>query len=198
MTLSIGILSGSYRPESQAKRLGLYLEKAFCTKGTHVVIVDAKEHGVPLLDKTYATDPKGAPQNIQKLHTLFESLDAFVLVSAEYNHLPVPGLLNMLNFFYPEYHHKPSGLVTYSTGNIGGARVEPFLRTIADTLGMPSIAPLLSCPRVHELLDPQGNMQNASPNHKASQAFLKQTDIFVSTLMQYAKFFYNMRQENSL
>ncbi|MGB1229722.1 MAG: NADPH-dependent FMN reductase [Holosporaceae bacterium] len=198
MTLSIGILSGSYRPESQAKRLGLYLQNAFCAKNAHVAIVDAKEHDVPLLDKTYAADPKGAAKNIQQLHELFKSLDAFVLVSAEYNHLPVPGLLNMLNFFYTEYHHKPSGLVTYSTGNIGGARVEPFLRTIADTLGMPSIAPLLSCARVHELLDPAGNIQNASPNHKAGQAFLKQTDIFVSTLMQYAKFFYNMRQENSL
>ena len=197
MTLSINILSGSYRENSNSRRFALFLKNILLSQGVSVTWVDAKTYDLPFLKETYADALKNKSSNLEtleKLHTLFNSCDAFILLSAEYNHLPVPGLLNMLNFFYTEYHNKPSGLATYSVGSYGGARIEPALRTIADTLGMPSIAPILSCAHVHKLLSPEGQLQEtADITDSVRRAFTKNTDLFIKTLLHHANIFRQLR-----
>jgi NAD(P)H-dependent FMN reductase len=75
----------------------------------------------------------------QKLHTLFQNTDAFILVTAEYNHSIPPALANMLDHFGEEFKYKACGIISYSNGPVGGARCGEHLRLLCSTLGMPPI-----------------------------------------------------------
>ena len=51
---------------------------------------------------------------------LFRRADAFVIVTAEYNHSIPPALSNTLDHFLEEYFWRPSAIVCYSAGAFGG------------------------------------------------------------------------------
>ena len=65
--------------------------------------------------------------------------DAYVIVSAEYNHGIPPALKNTIDHFYNEYFFKPSLIVTYSAGPFGGIRAAMQWRSILAEVGMPAI-----------------------------------------------------------
>ena len=88
--------------------------------------------------------PKGqAPDILERLADLFRRGDAFVIVSAEYNHGISPGLSNTLDHFLEEYFWRPSPIVCYSGERFGGVRAAMQLRAILNELGMPSTLSLL-------------------------------------------------------
>src|SRR4030095_8263138 len=88
--------------------------------------------------------------------------DAFVVVSAEYNHSIPPALSNLLDHFLEEYFWRPSAIVCYSGGQFGGVRAAMQLRAMLCELGMPSIPSLLPIPRVEAALDAEGNPTDAA------------------------------------
>jgi NAD(P)H-dependent FMN reductase len=106
----------------------------------------------------YKEHPKGsAPPSLERLAALFRAADAFVIVSAEYNHSIPPALSNLLDHFLEEYFWRPSAIVCYSAGPFGGVRAAMQLRAMLCELGMPSISSLLPVPRVQAALDVDGN-----------------------------------------
>jgi NAD(P)H-dependent FMN reductase len=105
----------------------------------------------------YKEYPKGqAPETLERLADLFRRADAFVVVSAEYNHSIPPGLTNTLDHFLEEYFWRPSAIVCYSAGRFGGVRAAMQLRALLCELGMPSIPSLLPIPEIGKTLDPEG------------------------------------------
>jgi NAD(P)H-dependent FMN reductase len=106
----------------------------------------------------YKEYPKGsAPPALERLATLFRAADAFVIVSAEYNHSIPPALSNLLDHFLEEYFWRPSAIVCYSAGQFGGVRAAMQLRAMLCELGMPTISSLLPVPRVQAALDAEGH-----------------------------------------
>ncbi len=75
-----------------------------------VTLVDPLEYNLPMLDKMYKelSDP---PAKLAKLHDIFNSADAFVVVTGEYNHTMPPALTNLMDYFQSEYLWKPSGII---------------------------------------------------------------------------------------
>src|SRR5262249_4024180 len=96
-----------------------------------------------LLDRMYKEYPRGhGPDPLESLAALYRSADAFVVVSGEYNHSVPPALSNLLDYFLEEYFWRPSAIVCYSAGQLGGVRAAMQLRATLCELGMPSIPSL--------------------------------------------------------
>jgi NAD(P)H-dependent FMN reductase len=109
-----------------------------------------------------------APEILERLATLFRRADAFVIVSAEYNHSIPPGLSNTLDHFLEEYFWRPSAIVCYSGGQFGGVRAAMQLRAMLCELGMPSISSLLPIPKIGSALDPEGSPRNPGSTSRPS------------------------------
>src|SRR5687767_4943234 len=102
------------------------------------------------------------------LAALYKSADAFVVVTAEYNHSIPPALSNLLDHFLEEYFWRPSAIVCYSAGQFGGVRAAMRLLAMLCELGMPSIPSLFPIPRVHDALDEGGHArEGAADRHFA-------------------------------
>jgi NAD(P)H-dependent FMN reductase len=126
-------------------------------RGHEVTLVDPALVKLPLLDRMYKEYEKGkAPEVLENLATLYRAADAFVVVSAEYNHSIPPALSNLLDHFLEEYFFRPSAIVCYSQGQFGGVRAAMQLRAMLCELGMPSISSLFPIPKVQDAFDENG------------------------------------------
>ncbi|MCJ2131897.1 NADPH-dependent FMN reductase [Methylobacterium sp. E-045] len=157
MSLVIPVILGSVRSERQGLRGARFVVRRLEECGIEAPLVDPAELKLPLLDRMYKEYPKGeAPPVLEELATLYRRSDAFVVVSAEYNHSIPPALSNTLDHFLEEYFWRPSAIVCYSAGQYGGVRAAMQLRAMMAELGAPSIASLLPIPRIGKALDAEG------------------------------------------
>src|SRR3546814_11708969 len=62
-----------------------------------------------------------APEELERLATLYRRADGFLIVSAEYNHGIPPALKNLPDHFLEEYFWRPSAIACYSAGDWKGA-----------------------------------------------------------------------------
>ena len=157
MSLKIAILYGSVREARAGIRVVRFLDAALRRRGHETSTVDAMELRLPLLDRMYKEyQPGSAPATLENLAQLYRRVDAFAIVSGEYNHGIPPGLKNLLDHFLEEYFFRPSAIVCYSAGQFGGVRAAMQLRMTLAELGMPSIPSLLPVPRVQDALTLEG------------------------------------------
>lgn len=158
---------GSVRPARQGIRVARYIERRLTERGHSVTLIDPMTVQLPLLDLMYKEYPKGsAPPPLEALATTYRAADAFVVISAEYNHSIPPALSNLLDYFLEEYFWRPSAIVCYSGGQFGGVRAAMQLRAMLCELGMPSIPSLLPVPRVETALDAEGNPADEALDHR--------------------------------
>ena len=161
MPLQFAILYGSVREARQGIRAARFVEGQLRLRGHTTFLVDAKECGLPLLDRMYKEYPKGgAPEVMERLAVLYRAVDAFVVVSGEYNHGIPPALKNLLDHFLEEYFWRPSAIVCYSAGAFGGVRAAMQLRMTLAELGMASIPSLFPVPRVQDAFDEEGRAKD--------------------------------------
>ena len=157
MALVCPVILGSVRSDRQGLRVARFLIMQLEARGWEAPLVDPAELQLPLLDRMYKEHPKGeAPPKLEALAELYRRADAFVVVSAEYNHSVPPALSNTLDHFLEEYFWRPSAICCYSAGQYGGVRAAMQLRAMLAELGMPSIPSLLPVPRVGKALDEAG------------------------------------------
>ncbi|HEX8416897.1 MAG TPA: NAD(P)H-dependent oxidoreductase [Methylobacterium sp.] len=160
MPLVMPVILGSVRADRQGLRAVRFVIAQLEARGIEAPLVDPAGLKLPLLDRMYKEYPKGeAPKVLEDLAALYRRADAFVVVSAEYNHSIPPALSNTLDHFLEEYFWRPSAIVCYSTGQYGGVRAAMQLRAMLCELGTPSIPSLLPIPRVGKMLDPEGKPQ---------------------------------------
>lgn len=84
--------------------------------------------------------------------------DAYVIVTPEYNHSFPAVLKNALDFGYIEWNNKPVAFVSYSGGQLGGARAVEQLRLVAIELQMAPIREGVHLGGVRQAFDDQGNL----------------------------------------
>lgn len=154
MEKTISIIYGSVRSDRQGIKAAKYLEKKLLEKNINVNFIDPLEYQLPLLDKMYKEyKPNTAPKIMEKLATLLNASDGFLVVTGEYNHSIPPALKNLLDHFQKEYYFKPSAIASYSVGSFGGVRAAVHLRVILGELGMPAISSILPFPVIGDLFD---------------------------------------------
>ena len=182
MPLTIPVILGSVRAERVGIRVARYVVRKLEARGHAPILIDPVEYRLPLLDKMYKEFPAGgAPEPLERLANTFKSADAFVIVSAEYNHSIPPPLSNLLDHFLEEYFFKPSAIVCYSAGGFGGVRAAMQLRAMLAELGMPSIPSLLPFPRAQEALDLDGK-PSAEWIDKSADRFLGELEWYAGAL----------------
>jgi NAD(P)H-dependent FMN reductase len=132
--LRVAIILGSTRPRRNGEAVARWVyDIAKRRTDAEFEYVDIKDYNLPLLD-----EPVPPSQGVySKEHTKvwaakITSFDAFVFVTAEYNH-GVPGALkNAIDFLYKEWNNKVAGFVGY--GSAGGVRsVEQLRLVMAET-----------------------------------------------------------------
>jgi NAD(P)H-dependent FMN reductase len=160
--LSIAVLLGSVRRDRMGSRAAQLVIPELGRRGHDVHLVDPLELQLPLLDRMYKEHAAGeAPEPLERLATLYRSVDGFLIVSGEYNHGIPPALKNLLDHFLEEYFWRPSGIICYSAGSFGGVRAAMQLRMTLAELGMPSIPSVLPIPRIAETISDSGLAQHA-------------------------------------
>ncbi len=103
MSLHIAILYGSVREARAGIRVVRFLTAALRRRGHTTTVVDAAEQRLPLLDRMYKEYERGsAPKVLEDLADLYRKVDAFAIVSGEYNNGIPPALENLLDMTLAE------------------------------------------------------------------------------------------------
>ncbi len=179
--LNFALIYGSTRKNRLGIRFVNYLQKQIKLKGYNSNIVDPLKAKLPLLDKRYVEFKKSKlPKNIKEVQNILNKADAFIVVSAEYNHMPPPALINIFNYFYSEFNRKPSCVCTYSSGDFAGIRVQSPLRAMLSQLGCPPIKLGMFQPNVSNFFDESGQPFDKKD---AEQRF----NVFFDELIWYTK-----------
>ena len=102
--LSYVVFLGSTRSGRQGQKVAQYAIEHLRSRGHHVELLDALEQDLPVLRAPYhhygKYIPHEAPAVLTDAAKKLEAADGFLLVDAEYNHTPSPGMINLLDHFY--------------------------------------------------------------------------------------------------
>lgn len=98
-----------------------------------------------------------APAAMEAMKETIKAADAYIIVTAEYNHSVPPALLSMLGHFGgSNFSAKPSGIVTYSVGPWGGARAAISIQPVLHELGCLPVSAMVHLPSLGGLIDEAG------------------------------------------
>lgn len=128
--LKLAIIIGSTRPGRGGEAVARWVyELAQQRRDAEFELVDIKEFNLPLLDEPIPpSQGKYSKEHTKKWAAKIASFDAYVFVTAEYNH-GIPGALkNAIDFLFAEWNNKAAGFVSY--GSAGGARAVESLRLV--------------------------------------------------------------------
>ena len=173
MSLKISVIYGSTRDGRQGIKFAKYIKNELTNRGNKAILIDPMNINIETLTKRYIDYEKGlAPSSLEEMHQELNSSDAFVIVSAEYNHFMPPALVNVLNHFHSEYQRKPSAITTYSVSPFGGVRVSSPLRAFLTQLGMPPIPAMIHAPFVNKNFNEDGERVSADKEDR-NKEFVK-------------------------
>jgi NAD(P)H-dependent FMN reductase len=147
------------------------MERARGHGGFDVELLDLKAVNLPLLSEPHHPRLKQytQPATLAWSETV-SRLDAFVIVTPEYNFGTTPALVNALNHLYHEWSYKPAGFVSYG-GVSGGLRGVQMAKQLMTTFKIVPIVEAVAVPFIHRSID-QGRFTGGEPHDKAATAML--------------------------
>ncbi len=155
--MRIEIISGSPRQNSVTRRVALHLLQQLRETTDHEVgLIDMRDWELPQLQKVFL-DVERTPDEFKSLSERVFGADAFILVTPEYNGSYAPALKNLLDH-YPKQSHKVFGIVTASTGSMGGMRATQQLLLLVPALFGIASPYMLVVPSVDKKFDEEGNL----------------------------------------
>ena len=151
------VFYGSYRTTRVGIRLATFVTSELRARGALAELIDAREVGLPMLDRMYKEYPAGtAPPAMQELARKIRAADAFVFVIGEYNWGPQSGLKNLVDHFLEEWFWRPAAIVSYSPGRLSGARASSAWHPILSEMGMVVVSSTVAVGPIAESLDEKG------------------------------------------
>jgi NAD(P)H-dependent FMN reductase len=157
MAYRILVFYGSYRSDRMGIRLADFLVERLRGRGDDVALIDAREVGLPMLDRMYKEYPKGqAPERLEKLAGQIRDADGFVFVTGEYNWGIQPGLKNLTDHFLEEWFWRPAAIASYSAGRIAGARAATAWHGTLSEMGMVVISSTIAVGQIAQALSTAG------------------------------------------
>ena len=132
--LNVAIVLGSTRPGRVGDAVAQWVHGiAQRRTDANYELLDIKDFNLPNLDEPIPPALGRYSQPHTKAWAAkIAQFDAFVFVTAEYNH-GIPGALkNAIDFLYAEWTHKAAGFVSY--GSAGGSRAVEQLRLVMGNL----------------------------------------------------------------
>jgi NAD(P)H-dependent FMN reductase len=157
MTDRILVLYGSYRSDRAGIRLANYLVNGLNARGNDAQLVDAREIGLPMLDRMYKEFAPGeAPLAMHQLAERIRGADAFLFVAGEYNWGVQPGLKNLTDHFLEEWFWRPAAVASYSAGRLSGVRANLAWHGTLSEMGMVVIPSTVAVGPISGTLDEEG------------------------------------------
>ncbi len=154
MSDHILVFYGSYRRDRLGIRLANYIVHNLSQRGAEPELIDAKEVGLPILDRMYKEYPKGtAPTGLEMLAEKIRRADGFIFVTGEYNWGPQPGLKNLTDHFLEEWFWRPAAIASYSAGRFSGVRSGTIWHGILSEMGMIVVSSALAVGPITQTLD---------------------------------------------
>lgn len=117
--MNIAIISGSGRPQRQSHQVALAVKAKLDILTYDTWLWDVKQTNLPMLDSTFDSHPEPG-EGLKQLKSKLDSSGAFIIVSPEHNASYPGSLKNSMDYFFSEYAGKPFGIVSVSSGILGG------------------------------------------------------------------------------
>lgn len=156
-TMNIEIISGSPRKESVTTRVASFLQKTLSANTSHSVgLLDVRDYHFPHLQEVFRTVDK-TPEDLKPLAKRMFDADAFILVTPEFNGSYTPALKNLLDHF-PKQTRKSFGIVTASTGPMGGMRATQQMQLLINALFGIASPHMLVVPFVDKKFNAEGEL----------------------------------------
>ena len=176
--MNIEIISGSPRENSVTHRVAVFLQKLLTDKKNHTVsIIDSREWDLPLLQQVFVS-VDATPEEFKPLSKRMFDAQAFILVTPEYNGSYTPVMKNLLDH-YPKQSHKAFGIVTASTGIMGGIRATQQMQLLINALFGIASPHMLVVGNVDKKFDEDGNLLD--------EAYQKNIDVFIREFLWLAQ-----------
>lgn len=121
--MKIGVIIASIRPASITERVAQWVNAEMQNlEDIEPVIIDLKGYKLPLFDESASPqyNPERQPEGeVKEWLDKLDEMDAFVIVSPEYNRSMPGAMKNALDYIDFQFSRKPVALVTH--GSVGGA-----------------------------------------------------------------------------
>lgn len=155
--MNIEIISGSTRKQSITVRVA-YMLQNWLKENTqhHIGLIDCRDFILPSLQSVF-NSIDNTPDEFKSLTKKIFEADGFIWVSPEYNGSFAPALKNLIDHF-PKQFHKPIGIVTASTGNLGGMRAAQQMILLSAAIFGITSPQLLIIPQVEKKFDADGKL----------------------------------------
>ena len=148
--LKLQVILGSTRPVRAGEEVAKWVtDIAKERTDLEVELVDVADYNLPLLD-----EPQSALTGIyskdhtKKWSSKIAEADAFIFVTAEYNH-GIPGAFkNAVDFLYAEWADKPFGLVGYGAAEGGSRAIEQWRQVLAQ-VGGATVKSFMTIPHIY-------------------------------------------------
>jgi NAD(P)H-dependent FMN reductase len=186
--MKLAIIIGSTREGRKTDRQAKWAyNTAKQAEGIDAELVDLRDYPMPFFDEPisprYNPDRQVDPA-VKPWLAKLEEFDAFLFVTAEYNHSLTGVLKNALDYVTWEFVHKPAAVISH--GSAGGARAMTDLKEIlseSQAAVIPVGSPLATV-HMSEILDEEGNMtEEAKANPYGPQGAL---DVLLVELKWYS------------
>ncbi|MCK2219375.1 NAD(P)H-dependent oxidoreductase [Actinomadura sp. ATCC 31491] len=138
--LNVGIIVGSTRPGRNGEAVARWVHDVAAKRGdADYEIVDLKDYDLGNLDEPeHPSTGNYRNENTKRWSARIAALDAFVIVTPEYNNSYPGALKNALDHLYAEWTNKAAGFVGY--GVDGAPRAISHLRHVLGLLGVATVS----------------------------------------------------------
>lgn len=161
--MHITILSSSTRILRQSHRVALGLQRFIHQEGRHTAeVLDLAEYQFPVLEEVlhkHPNPPDGLPDFAERVRRS----DAHLFVSPEYNGSYTAALKNAVDYLKEqEFARKVIGVVSVTTGALGGIRAALSMQQLVLGIGGYPIPQMLTVGHVTERFDEEGLLLDAA------------------------------------
>ncbi len=139
--LKIAIIIGTTRPNRKSEAVAKWAYGIASQRAdAQFELLDLRDYDLPLFNEPKIPSRKQYTFDYTRAWSeKIASYDAYVFVTAEYNHSIPAVLKNAIDYLWYEWHDKAAGFVSY--GSAGGARAVEHLRGVMGELHVADVRP---------------------------------------------------------
>jgi NAD(P)H-dependent FMN reductase len=177
--MKLAVIVGTTRQNRKTLQQARWVaENAKQLEDTEVELVDLKDYPMPFFNEPVS--PRYNPNRkidpaVQPWLKKLEAFDAYIFVTAEYNHSVSGVLKNALDYVTFEFVHKPAAVISH--GSAGGARAMTDLKEILSEskAAIIPVGPSMAMVGMSEKIDENGVMsEEAKANPYGPQPALEE------------------------
>jgi NAD(P)H-dependent FMN reductase len=170
----IAIISASVRNGRVSHRVALFFKKFIEeNKLATVEILDLNEYQFPVFNERLKFQTNPSSQTLE-FASKITNAEGVIMVTPEYNGGYPASLKNVVDLLYDEWHRKPIGIVTVSSGAFGGSQVITSLQFSLWKIRAWVVPAMFPVPKAQDAFDEAGNATDPAGTNKRATAFMNE------------------------